>query len=111
MNEQKIVQASLQEIFKLNGYQDVELMTQRDFEHIGDEIEKKSGIVISATTIKRLSNGAFSRSPQIATLNAIANYFEFKTWQEYKSSLNQKADEPVEPESWISPGKTKVSSF
>src|SRR5215216_5980052 len=101
MNEQKIVQASLQEIFKLNGYQDVELMTQRDFEHIGDEIEKKSGIVISATTIKRLSNGAFSRSPQIATLNAIANYFDFKTWQEYKSSLHQKAAETTEPENKI----------
>ena len=45
-------------------------MTQRDYEHISAEIEKKSGIVISGITIKRLSNGAFSRSPQIATLNA-----------------------------------------
>ena len=107
MNEQKIVQTSLQEIFKLNGYSDSELMTQRDYEHIGYEIEKKSGIVISSTTIKRLSNGAFSRSPQIATLNAIANYFDFKTWQEYKSSLNQKPDEPAEPERRIFPEKKR----
>jgi hypothetical protein len=113
MNEHKIVQASLQEIFKLNGYNDPELMTQRDFEHIGSEIEKKSGIVISSTTIKRLSNGAFSRSPQIATLNAIANYFDFKTWQEYKSSLNQKETETVaEPEPNVfSEKKWKLPSF
>jgi hypothetical protein len=112
MNEHKIVQASLQEIFKLNGYSDSELMTQRDYEHVGSEIEKKSGILISSTTIKRLSNGAFSRSPQIATLNAIANYFDFKTWQEYKSSLNQKPDGPAESESRNSPEKKrKVPAF
>lgn len=99
MNEQKIVQASLQKIFNLNGYSNSESMTQRDYEHISAEIEKKSGIVISGITIKRLSNGAFSRSPQIATLNAFANYFDFKTWQDYKSSLNQhqKPDEPTKP--------------
>jgi len=70
-----LYRASLQEIFKLNGYSDSELMTHRDYEHIGSEIEKKSGIFISSTTIKRLSNGAFSRSPQIAMLNVITNYF------------------------------------
>jgi len=90
MNEQEIVKESLLEIFRKNGYLDASLMTQRHFEHIGDEIEKKSGILISGTTIRRLSNGEFSRLPQIATLNAIATYFNFKTWQEYKSSLKPK---------------------
>jgi hypothetical protein len=101
MNEQTIVQTSLLEIFKLSGYHDFEAMTQRDFEHIGSEIEKKSGILISGTTIKRLSNRAFSRLPQIATLNAIANYFNFKTWQEYKSCLHQKPAESTQPESVV----------
>jgi hypothetical protein len=73
----------------MNGYNDAGRMTQRDFEYIGDEIEKKCGIIISATTIKRLSNGAFTRLPQIATLNALANYFNFKNWQEYQSSLSK----------------------
>jgi len=90
MNEKDIVKESLLEIFRKNGYLDPSLMTQRHFEHIGDEIEKKSGILISGTTIRRLSNGEFSRLPQIATLNAIATYFNFKTWQEYKSSLKPK---------------------
>src|SRR5688500_10066143 len=93
MNEQQVVRTSLLKIFTATGYQDPESMTQRNFEHISDEIEKKSGIVISGTTIKRLSKGAFNRSPQIATLNAIANYFDHRTWQDYKSALNRDASE------------------
>src|SRR5687768_6619145 len=86
MKEEKIIKASLLKIFMLNGYTDSSKMTQRDFEYISTVIEKKSGIVISSTTIKRLSKGEFSRLPQIATLNAMANYFGFTNWQEYKSS-------------------------
>jgi hypothetical protein len=107
MSDQKIVKESLLEIFRKNGYNDFARMTQRDFEHIGNEIEKRSGILISGTTIKRLSNGEFSRLPQIATLNAISNYFNFRTWQEYKSSLKQ--DEKVEKtETTVSVKKTKL---
>lgn len=87
IDDKKIVQESLLKVFKLNGYLHLADMTQRDFEHISIELQKKSGIVISGITIKRLVNGEFSRIPQIATLNAIANYFEFKTWQDYKASV------------------------
>jgi hypothetical protein len=90
MNEQSLVQVSLRKIFSMNGYDDSERMTQRNFEHISSEIERKSGISISGTTIRRLSKGAFNRLPQVATLNAIANYFDCNTWQEYKSSLKSK---------------------
>jgi transcriptional regulator with XRE-family HTH domain len=86
MEEQKIIKEALLKIFNLHGYTDFARMTQRDFEHISGEIEKKAGIIISSTTIKRLSNGEFSRLPQIATLNAIANYFGYSNWQEFKAS-------------------------
>lgn len=87
MSEQGIVRATIQEIFRINGYLDGDLMTQRNFEQISDEIEKKSGIYISGTTIKRLSKGAFNRAPQIATLNALATYFNFNSWPEYKNAF------------------------
>ncbi len=86
MEEEKIIKKSLLKIFNLNGYTDASRMTQRDFEHISSVIEKKARIVISSTTIKRLSKGEFSRLPQVATLNAISNYFGFTNWQEYKAS-------------------------
>src|SRR5690349_13452817 len=85
MDEQTIVKNSIIEIFKLNGYHDLAAMTQRDFDHIGEQLKQKSGTLISGTTIKRLANAEFSRLPQIATLNAIANYFNYKTWQDYKA--------------------------
>jgi hypothetical protein len=95
MDEQSIIKKSLLKIFHLTGYADHSRMTQRDFEHISAVLEKKSGIVISSTTIKRLSNGEFSRLPQVATLNAIANYFGFTNWQEYRSSEEHVSSEPA----------------
>jgi hypothetical protein len=86
MNERDLVKEVILEVFKKCGYADTGHMTQRDFDYISTEIEKKSGILISGTTIKRLSLGDFSRLPQVATLNAIANYFDYKTWQDLKAS-------------------------
>jgi len=85
MDEQTIIRESIIEVFNNNGYRDLASMTQRDFDHIGEQLKQKSGILISGTTIKRLAYGEFSRLPQIATLNAIANYFNYKTWQDYKA--------------------------
>jgi hypothetical protein len=85
MDEQTIIKTSIIEIFNNNGYSDLTSMTQRDFDHIGEQLRQKSGILISGTTVKRLAYGEFSRLPQIATLNAIANYFNYKTWQDYKA--------------------------
>lgn len=85
MDEQTLIKTSVIKIFNDNGYGDIASMTQRDFDHIGEQLREKSGILISGTTVKRLAYGEFSRLPQIATLNAIANYFNYKTWQDYKA--------------------------
>lgn len=86
MDEQTLIKTSIIEIFNDNGYSDLASMTQRDFDHIGEQLKQRSSTLISGTTIKRLAYGEFSRLPQIATLNAIANYFNYKTWQDYKAS-------------------------
>lgn len=86
MEEQTIIKNSLLKIFRLNGFPDAAKMTQRNYEHISTEIKNKTGIMLSSTTIKRLSHGEFSKLPQVATLDAIARYFGFTNWQEYKAS-------------------------
>jgi len=91
MNEQALVKTSVIEIFNKNGYSDLTRMTQRDFDHIGEQLQQKSGILISGTTVKRLAHGEFTRLPQIATLNAIANYYNYKTWQDFKASRIEEA--------------------
>lgn len=100
MDEQTIIKTSIIEIFNNNGYSDLTSMTQRDFDHIGEQLKQKSGILISGTTVKRLAYGEFSRLPQIATLNAIANYFNYKTWQDYKAGKfkNESGKEPAKKE-------------
>lgn len=107
MDEQTLVKTGIIEIFNRNGYSDIARMTQRDFDHIAEQLQQKSGILISGTTVKRLAYGEFSRLPQIATLNAIANYFDCATWQDYKTSRIK--DEPKkEPAKKVSSRKVSL---
>lgn len=86
MSEQELVKTCLAEILKVNGYLDLHLLAQRDFEFISNEIESKTGTIISVSTLKRLLRGDFARIPQTATLNAISNYLGYKNWQDFKLS-------------------------
>lgn len=90
MTEQELVRQCLVEVYRRNGYEDATSLTQRDHEHISQEIESKTTILISVSTLKRLLNGEFSRIPQTATLNAIFHYLGYKGWQEYKVSVRAK---------------------
>ena len=93
MSEQQLVKNCLAEICRRNGFAQPGQMSQRDFEHISQELETKTGTLISTSTIRRLLNGEFSRIPQTATLNAISVYLGFKNWPEYKLSVAGSIDE------------------
>jgi transcriptional regulator with XRE-family HTH domain len=84
MSEQELVKKCLLKICARLGFGDT-VMTQREYELLSGEIEEKTGILISVSTIRRLLNGEFSRMPQAATLNAISGYLGYKNWYEYKS--------------------------
>jgi len=92
MTEKELVKICLTEICRRNGISETSMMVQRDFENISQSIDENTGVLISLSTIKRLLNGEFSRTPQIATLNAIAAYLGFKSWREYKSSMQNDID-------------------
>ncbi|HEY5916021.1 MAG TPA: hypothetical protein VIU13_01405 [Chryseolinea sp.] len=114
-NEHDLVRECLTEIFRLNGYDDVSKLTQRDYEHISSAIETKTSILISVSTLKRLLHGDFSRIPQTATLNAISTYLGYKTWQDFKLSLKKKVvkiipKETLRNEFNIPPEKVKAPS-
>jgi hypothetical protein len=114
-NEHDLVRECLTEIFRLNGYDDVSKLTQRDYEHISNAIETKTSILISVSTLKRLLHGEFTRIPQTATLNAISTYLNYKSWQDFKLSLRTKVvkvirKEAVRNEFNIPPEKAKTPS-
>ncbi|MDJ1491458.1 hypothetical protein QNI19_00870 [Cytophagaceae bacterium DM2B3-1] len=101
MTDQYIVKKCLLEIFKKNGYAEVDRLTQRDFDHISQRIEDNTGTLISGITIKRLLNGEFSRLPQIATLDAISRYLGYHNWQEYKALFRDKEENQLAKEDTI----------
>jgi hypothetical protein len=114
-NEHDLVRECLTEIFRLNGYDDVSKLTQRDYEHISNAIETKTTILISVSTLKRLLHGEFTRIPQTATLNAISTYLGYKSWQDFKLSLIKKIvkvipKEALHSESNGAPEKVKAPS-
>lgn len=95
-SERELVKESMQELCRKAGFPDSNEMIQRDLEFLSESIDEKTGILISLSTIKRLINGEFSRLPQVATLNAIARYLGYATWQDYKFQHTQ--DSQIHPQ-------------
>lgn len=87
MTDHELVKTCVNRIFKQLGFENTDHLAQRDFEYFCNEIEAKTGILISLSTAKRLLNGQFSKLPQIATLNAIANYLGYDNWQKFKHEI------------------------
>lgn len=57
---------------------------QRDFENLSLLIEEKTGIKLSISTIKRTSKNQFLNIPQKNTLNALAQFLDYKDWYDFK---------------------------
>jgi hypothetical protein len=88
MSEHQLVHVCMTELCKNAGFGGSTDLVQRDLEFLCDQIESKTGVIISLSTIKRLLKGQFSRLPQIATLDAIAVTDGYPNWQQFKTSKN-----------------------
>ena len=100
MTDHELVKTCMNRIFKQLGFESTDHLTQRNLEYFCHEIEERSGILISLSTAKRLLNGQFSKQPQIATLNAIANYLGYVNWQTFRQ------EEKITAEKWSNPSNT-----
>ena len=83
-NEHQLVKNCMAALCEKAGFPDPAVMVQRDLQSLSDSIETKTGVLISLSTIKRLLNGQFSRLPQIATLNALAQFLDYPNWQSFR---------------------------
>ncbi|HKZ38071.1 MAG TPA: hypothetical protein VJ184_10490 [Chryseolinea sp.] len=102
MSDKELIEICLREVRNKSGYADSGSLRQRDFEHLSAEIEKRTGILISVSTIKRLLNGQFNQLPQAATLNAITTYIGYDSWQDFRIKKLEKINgtgelKPVPP--------------
>ena len=71
---------------------------------MADAIYEKSNTQLSLSTIKRIWDSSYQRSFQINTLDALAQYLDYKNWHQFKEqnyirdeniSLNALRDEPL----------------
>ncbi|QGY45463.1 hypothetical protein GM418_17825 [Maribellus comscasis] len=66
---------------------------QRDFENLSFQIEEKTGISLSVSTLKRISKNQFQKIPQKNTLNALAQFVGYKDWYDFKTNIP--VDNPI----------------
>ncbi len=59
-------------------------LRQRDLEWLADEIEEKSGIKLSLSTLKRIWKKDYDQMPHPSTLQALVSIIGYKDWQAFK---------------------------
>ncbi|KJF42015.1 hypothetical protein [Draconibacterium sediminis] len=90
--EKKFVTIIIQHIAEKLHVKDPEQLQQRDYENLNLLIQEKTGINLSVSTLKRISKNQFQRIPQKNTLNALAQFLDYKDWYDFKDNH---ADTPV----------------
>lgn len=60
---------------------------QRDFENLIELIFNKTQILLSLSTLKRIWKNKSDSIPHPATLNALAQFLDYKNWLEFKQSI------------------------
>ncbi len=86
--DQELVGICMTEVCRKAGLTNTGNLVQRDLKFLADSIDSKTGVLISVSTIKRLLNGQFSRLPQVATLDALAQFLDYPGWQQFKRAQN-----------------------
>jgi len=74
--------------------------TNEDFENLSDEIEEKTQVRLSVSTLKRIwGRVKYDSSPTAATLNALAKFIGYENWRQFlqKNKQGQVIEEPVTP--------------
>ena len=65
-----------------------------DFERLGDRIAEKTGVLLSATTLKRVwGRVVYRSSPSPTTLDALAAYLGYDSWRSYAQSTEARPKE------------------
>lgn len=59
------------------------LWSNKDYENLSELIQEETKILISVSTLRRLWNNEYFRTPQKATLNALAKFIGEKDWMSF----------------------------
>ncbi len=59
---------------------------QRDFENLSIQIEEKTKVILSVSTLKRIWKNEYQKLPHKNTLNALVEYVGYKNWYDFACS-------------------------
>lgn len=63
------------------------------FNELSDEIQRKTNVLLSATTLKRVwGRVKYDSAPSISTLNTLAQFAGYANWRDFKSALQVQDD-------------------
>jgi hypothetical protein len=93
--EKEYIRIILEQISSRLQLKNPEYWQQRDFENLSNQIEEKSGISLSVSTLKRISKIQFQHIPQKNTLNALAQLIGYKDWYDFKLQNPLSGDKEV----------------
>ena len=68
--------------------------THRNFESLSENIELKTGILLSVSTLKRVWASDYKSLPQKATLDALVQFIDYKDWFDFVSSSIHRTPRP-----------------
>ncbi len=83
--EKEIIESCLLEIESRLGWGSSADWNPYDFEKLSEELEKRTGVQLSVTTLKRLwGKIKYDHAPSLTTLNALAGYLGYGDWRGFK---------------------------
>lgn len=96
-SEQYFISKCLIDIEQKLEWGQISSWSNYDYEKLSDEIQKKTGVNLSVTTLKRVSGRLkYPHAPSSTTLNTLAEFVEFKDWREYKQQKKLEIAPPLE---------------
>jgi len=67
-----------------------------DFEKLSEEIQSKTQVVLSITTLKRIwGKVKYENAPSLTTLNTLARYVDCEDWRSFKLKVSKKPEATI----------------
>lgn len=93
--ERELIELCKIQILSKAGFVDNQVLAHKDFEYLCFVIKEKSKINLSASTLKRIWKNEYDRLPQDSTLDALAQYIDFESWNAFKRDvMREKESKP-----------------
>ena len=92
--EDDLLKSAIQSIEERLQWGNSKQWTTPDFQTLSDRIFDHTGVVLSVTTLKRLwGKVRYDSKPNPATLNALAQFLDYPSWQNYCAITAEQAEQ------------------